>query len=179
MGWQESRTFTINNCTDVSDSNLKWVITMPNATTSTTYYGRSKMITPTHPGTLNIKLYNLENCSTTLHSNYNIVVNWLIPVDPILLYPNPVTTGIIEIRVKDRNYAKRLERGDAESPQLLDYTLELWDDNSRFVKSINSSLKGEEDIVKMDVSGLPNGIYILILKIQDKIACTNKMIINH
>lgn len=178
MGWQESRTFTINNCTDVSDSNLKWVITMPNATTSTTYYGRSKMITPTHPGTLNIKLYNLENCSTTLHSNYNIVVNWLIPVDPILLYPNPVTTGTVEIQVKDQNYAKRLAAGDEETTQSMDYTLELWDDNSRFVKKISSSLDGEEDIVKMDVSALQNGIYILILKIQDKIACTNKMIIN-
>ncbi|MBR4563326.1 MAG: S8 family serine peptidase [Paludibacteraceae bacterium] len=179
IGWQESRTFTINNCANVSDNYLKWVITMPNETTSTTYYGRSKTITPTHPGTLNIKLYNLENCSTALHSNYNIVVDWRIPVEPILLFPNPVTTETVEVHVVDKNYAKRIERGDAESPQLLDYTLELWDDNSRFVKSINSSLKGEEDIVKMDVSGLLNGIYILNLKMQDKITFTNKMIINH
>ena len=31
----------------------------------------------------------------------------------------------------------------------------------------------------MDVSGLLNGIYILNLKMQDKITFTNKMIINH
>ena len=175
IGWQESRTFTINNCTDVYDNNLKWVITMPNETTSTTYYGRSN----THPGTLNIKLYNLENCSTALYSNYNIVVNWFIPVDPILLFPNPVTTETVEIHVKDKNYAERMERVEDESPQSMDYTLELWDDNSLFVKKISSSLKGEEDIVKMDVSGLQNGVYILNLKMQNKIACTNKIIINH
>ena len=107
------------------------------------------------------------------------MVDWRIPVEPILLFPNPVTTETVEIHVVDKNYAKRMERGDAETPQSMDYTLELWDDNSRFVKSINSSLKGEENIVKMDVSGLPNGIYILNLKMQDKITFTNKMIINH
>ena len=151
---------------------------MPNETTSTTYYGRSKTITPTHPGTLNIKLYNLENCSTGLHSNYNIVVDWRIPVEPILLFPNPVTTETVEVHVVDKNYAKRIERGDAESPQLLDYTFELWDDNSRFVKKVKSSLKGEEDIVKLDISGLQNGIYILILKVDDQVYTTSKMIIN-
>lgn len=179
IGWQESRTFTINNCTNVSDNKLKWIITLPNATTSTTYYGRSWSFSPTGPGTLNIKLYNLENCSTALHSNYNIIVNWFIPIDLILLFPNPTTTGSVEIHVKDKNYTKRMDLGSEETVQSVDYTLELWDNNSRFVKTISSVIKGEEDVVTLDVSGLQNGVYVLNIKVQDKIVSTDKMIIRH
>lgn len=180
IGWQETRTFTINNCTEVPDNKLKWVITMPQSTTTTTYYGRSWTVTPTTPGTLNIKLYNLENCSTTLHSNYNVRVNFIIPVEPPLLsHPNPVTTSSVDIHIKDNSCASRSENENSEQrPTTIYYTLELWDDQSRALKSIDGELSGEEDVVTLDVSGLNNGIYLLTLKVDNQIVRTSKMIIN-
>ena len=180
IGWQETRTFTISNFTDVPDNMLKWVITMPQATSTITHYGHSWTVTPTTPGTLNIKLYNLENCSTALHSNYNIVVNFLIPVEPPLLsHPNPVTTSSVDIHITNNNNKETSGGEDSEhSPSTIYYTLELWDDQSRALKSINGELSGEEDIVTLDISGLNNGIYLLTLKVDNQIVRTSKIIIN-
>ena len=72
-----------------------------------------------------------------------------------------------------------MDLGSEETVQSVDYTLELWDNNSRFVKTISSVIKGEEDVVTLDVSGLQNGVYVLNIKVQDKIVSTDKMIIRH
>lgn len=61
----------------------------------------------------------------------------------------------------------------------IDYTLELWSENSRTVRTVNSTLTGEKDVVTMDVSNLPNGIYFLTMKVDNEILTTEKMIINH
>ena len=59
------------------------------------------------------------------------------------------------------------------------YTLELWSENSRTVRTIRSTLSGEKDVVTLDVSNLPNGIYFLTMKVDNEILTTEKMIINH
>lgn len=184
IGLDETRTFCIDNCTDVPTNKLKWVITLPSATSSTTYYGRCWSITTgmlvVHPGTMNIKLYNLENCDQTLYTNYNVTISYLIP-DPLLSFANPVTTGIVDINVTDRNYAKEERDADVEKEKRadIDYTLELWSENSRTVRTANGTLKGEKDVVTMDVSNLPNGIYFLTMKVNNEILTTEKMIIIH
>lgn len=61
----------------------------------------------------------------------------------------------------------------------IDYTLELWSENSRTVRTVNSTLTGEKDVVTMDVSNLPNGIYFLTMKVNNEILTTEKMIILH
>ena len=61
----------------------------------------------------------------------------------------------------------------------IDYTLELWSENTRTVRTINSTLTGEKDVVTMDVSNLPNGIYFLTMKVDNEILTTEKMIIIH
>ena len=61
----------------------------------------------------------------------------------------------------------------------IDYTLELWSENSRTVRTVNGTLKGEKDAVTMDVSNLPNGIYFLTMKVDNEILTTEKMIIIH
>lgn len=184
IGLDETRTFCIDNCTNVPWNQLKWVITLPSATSSTTYYGRCWSITTgmlvVHPGTMNIKLYNLENCDPTLYTDYNITISYLIP-DPLLSFANPVTTGTVEINVTDRSYSQRDGDADVEKEKRedIDYTLELWSENSRTVKTINSTLRGEKDVVTMDVSNLPNGIYFLTMKVDNEVLTTEKMIINH
>ena len=184
IGLDETRTFCIDNCTDVPTNKLKWVITLPSATSSTTYYGRCWSITTgmlvVHPGTMNIKLYNLENCDPTLYTDYNIKISYLIPVpDPSLSFANPVTTGAVDITITDRNYAQQDGDAEVEKREDIDYTLELWSENTRTVRTVNGTLKGEKDAVTMDVSNLPNGIYFLTMKVDNEILTTEKMIIIH
>ena len=60
----------------------------------------------------------------------------------------------------------------------IDYTLELWSENSRLERTINSTISGEKDIVSMDANGLRNGMYLLLLKVDNKVISTSKLIIN-
>lgn len=184
IGLNETRQFCIDNCSGVPWNQLKWVITLPSATSSTTYYGWCWSITTgmlvVHPGVMNIKLYNLENCDPTLYTDYNITISYLIPVpDPSLSFANPVTTGAVDITITDRNYAQRDGDAEVEKREDIDYTLELWSENSRTVRTVNGTLKGEKDAVTMDVSNLPNGIYFLTMKVNNEILTTEKMIIIH
>ena len=184
IGLDQTRTFCIDNCTDVPANKLKWVITLPSATSSTTYYGRCWSITTgilvVHPGIMNMKLYNLENCDQTLYTDYNVTITYLIP-DPLLSFANPVTTGTVDINVTDRNYAKGEGDADSEAEERadIDYTLVLWSENSRSVRTVSSTLSGERDVVSMDVNNLPNGIYFLTMKVDNEILTTEKMIIIH
>lgn len=184
IGLNETRLFCIDNCTGASWNQLKWVITLPSATSPITYYGWCWSITAemlvVPQGTMNIKLYNLENCDPTLYTDYNIKISYLIPVpDPSLSFANPVTTGAVDITITDRNYAQRDGAAEVEKREDIDYTLELWSENSRTVRTVNGTLKGEKDVVTLDVSNLPNGIYFLTIKVDNEILTTEKMIINH
>lgn len=177
----ESRTFTISNCLNTSSNHLIWNITLPKTTVPFTHYGRSWSVTPTQSGTLKIELYNSENCDNTLHNTYNIVVSKLNPInpfDPLALFPNPVVSGSVDIQVIDQNYANRGNEEDVTFYSDIDYTLELWNESSRAIRSVNSTIRGEKDVVTMDVSGLPNGIYFLSVKVDDEIITTSKMIVN-
>lgn len=173
------RTITIPNCLDVPDNMLKWEIYAPQSSTiDSIHYGRSCTIEPTISGTMTIKLYNLQLCSS-LSANYNIGVDLHMPydpLDPLLLYPNPVTTGTIEISVINKN--SKNSSNNIDTYTTISYTMELWDSNSQKVRIITSSISGEEDKVYMNVDGLRNGIYILILKVNDEILTSSKMIIN-
>lgn len=60
----------------------------------------------------------------------------------------------------------------------IDYTLELWSENSRLERTISSTISGEKDVVSMDATGLRNGIYLLLLKVDNKVLSTYKLIIN-
>ena len=167
----ETRVFSIINCDDVADNMLKWVITLPSSST-VTYYGHSWTYTATRHGTLNIKLYNLTACPE-IFSEYSVFINYFFPVDPLALaiqVPNPVTTGSIDIQV--------LSPDSVNSREDIDYTLELWSENSRLERTINSTISGEKDVVSMDAAGLRNGIYLLLLKVDNKVISTSKLIIN-
>lgn len=167
----ETRVFSITNCNDIADNMLKWVITLPSSST-VTYYGHSWTYTATRHGTLNIKLYNLTACPE-IFSEYSIFINYFLPFDPLSLaiqVPNPVTTGTFDIQVLAPDGVD--SRGD------IDYTLELWSENSRLERTINSTISGEKDIVSMDGTGLRNGIYLLLLKVDNKVISTSKLIIN-
>ena len=165
----QSRTFTITNCSSVSNSNLMWQVRMPQTSTITTYYGRSLTLSSSIIGTLNIKLYNLENACSNLYSEYTVSVR--PPLPPLsFFFQNPVESGNVDIQVIDQDFEN--------SRSAIDYTLELWNENSRAIKSVNSTINGEKDVVTMDVNGLPNGIYFISLKVNNEIITTSKLIIN-
>ena len=185
IGLNETRTFTINNCWGVPYNKLKWRIHKPLETDTITNYGYNWTITASIPdvndGIMNIRLYNLENCDPSAYTNYNIRIDYhqiIDPFDPLLLFPNPVTTNTVEIQVVDKSYADRGSNETAEERPAIEYTLELWDENYGLLKTVNSSISGEKDIVTLDVSNLNNGIYFLVLKVDKEILSTSKMIIN-
>ncbi len=181
IGPNETRVFSIFGCGNIPDNMLKWVITLPFTGTVITNYGPSWTYTPTQPGTLNIKLYNLTAC-TDIYSEYNVHVNFFLPNDPPALFiqvPNPVTTGNIDIQVLDQNINERNKENSADKRADIDYTLELWSENSRMERTISSTISGEKDVVSMDATGLRNGIYLLLLKVDNKVLSTCKLIINH
>ncbi len=90
-----------------------------------------------------------------------------------------MTSGTIDIQVLDQNINERNKENNADKREDIDYTLELWSENSRTVRTVNGTLKGEKDVVTMDVSNLPNGIYFLTMKVNNEILTTEKMIIIH
>ena len=167
----ETRVFSITNCSDIADNMLKWVITLPSSSTIT-HYGHSWTYTANRHGTLNIKLYNLTACPE-IYSEYSVFVNYFLPVDSLALaiqVPNPVTTGSIDIQVLSPN--------SVDDREDIDYTLELWSENSRLERTISSTISGEKDVVSMDANGLRNGMYLLLLKVDNKVRSTSKLIIN-
>ena len=167
----ETRVFSITNCSDIADNMLKWVITLPSSST-VTHYGHNWTYTATRHGWLNIKLYNLTACPE-IYSEYSVFVNYFLPVDPLALaiqVPNPVTTGSIDIQVLSPN--------SVDDREDIDYTLELWSENSRLERTISSTISGEKDVVSMDANGLRNGMYLLLLKVDNKVRSTSKLIIN-
>jgi hypothetical protein len=105
-------------------------------------------------------------------------VDWRIP-DPLLSPLNPVTSESAEIFVYYNEYFRRCGR-DCEGEELpsIDYTLELWDEGSRNIRSLKKSLNSTKDIVKLDVSELRNGIYLLTLRMNNQIVSSNKLIVS-
>lgn len=179
IGPNETRVFSIFGCGNIPDNMLKWVITLPSSST-VTHYGHNWTYTATRHGTLNIKLYNLTACPE-IFSEYSVFVNYFLPNDPPALsiqVPNPVTTGNIDIKVLDQNINERNKENNADKRADIDYTLELWSENSRMERTISSTISGEKDVVSMDATGLRNGIYLLLLKVDNKVLSTCKLIIN-
>lgn len=179
IGPNETRVFSIFGCGDIPDNMLKWVITLPSSST-VTHYGHNWTYTATRHGRLNIKLYNLTACPE-IFSEYSVFINYFLPNDPPALsiqVPNPVTTGNIDIQVLDQNINERNKGNSADKRADIDYTLELWSENSRMERTISSTISGEKDVVSMDATGLRNGIYLLLLKVDNKVLSTCKLIIN-
>ena len=89
-----------------------------------------------------------------------------------------MTSGTIDIQVIDQNINERNKENSADKRADIDYTLELWSENSRMERTISSTISGEKDVVSMDATGLRNGIYLLLLKVDNKVLSTYKLIIN-
>lgn len=182
----ETRTFNVFRMSEVPDRKIKWKIALPGSTDTIVHYGHSWTITASipavDPGIMNIRLYNLENCDPSSFTSYNVRIDYhalVDPFDPFLSFPNPVTTGTVGIQVIDKNYSTRGNNDEeAAERQDIDYTLELWDNDSRLVRSMNSTIRGEKDVITLDVNGLRNSIYLLTLRVNDEILTTSKMIIN-
>lgn len=172
-----TRTYTISNCTGVSDSSIKWAVRLPPASTDSIFYGRSWTVTPTCSGTLTIHLYNEELC-TAISNDISVTIDLHKPFDPLLLFPNPVITNTVEVQVVDQSYANRGSNETTEARPAIDYTLELWNENYGLLKTITSSISGEKDVVTLDLSNWHNGIYFLTMKVNNQVVKTNKLILN-
>ena len=165
-----TRTFTITNCTEVPDSQLKWQIRR--RVYHNTFMlvesgqGRSITFTPEVTGYYMIKALNTANTCGTVSS---------------ALYYTVVYSGRHQLAANnDGSVLSAIIYEDQDSqlvPASLDenseYTLELWSPIYGLMRT-----KGVQSATEqMSTAGLPQGVYILLLKENGNVIAETKIII--
>lgn len=181
IGWlpRTQRTFTVSNCTAVPDSALKWtvrrIIPPRNPNYSPTvitnyYYGRTLTYSaPTVPqtrvDTLEISVSNLAGeCGV---ANSNTLRFILLPSLPLL---NAYVEGeILNISITEENDNRQQVLAQLNDDS--SYTLELWHSIYGCMRAQVVSGATEQ----MSVTGLPSGIYVLLLKENGNIIAETKI----
>lgn len=181
IGWlpRTQRTFTVTNCTTVPDSALKWTVRRiipprhPNYSPTVVtnyYYGRTLTYSaPTVPltrvDTLDISVSNLAGeCGV---ANSNTLRFILLPSLPLL---NAYVEGeLLNISITEENDNRQQVLAQLNDDS--SYTLELW--HSIYGCMRAQVVSGATE--RMSVSGLPSGIYVLLLKENGNIIAETKV----
>ena len=181
IGWlpRTQRTFTVSNCTAVPDSALKWTVRRiipprhPNYSPTVVtnyYYGRTLTYSaPTVPltrvDTLDISVSNLAGeCGV---ANSNTLRFILLPSLPLL---NTYVEGeLLNISITEENDNRQQVLAQLNDDSC--YTLELW--HSIYGCMRAQVVSGATE--RMSVSGLPSGIYVLLLKENGNIIAETKV----
>lgn len=177
-GWAAgtTRTFTITNCTDVPDYMFRWevmkIVHYP-AGTDTTYEdfdGRTLHYTPSIPvnvlGSITIKAINTKkecgtNWSSSSYGLYNPSI--LLTAQP---EGNTLYINILEETEEELRSPAQLKQG-------ADYSLELW--HSLYGRMCTQVVQSTAE--QINISGYPQGVYVLLLKENDNIIAQTKLII--
>ena len=177
-GWAAgtTRTFTITNCTDVPDYMFRWevmkIVLYP-AGTDTTYEdfdGRTLHYTPSIPvnvlGSITIKAINTKkecgtNWSSSTYGLYNPSI--LLTAQP---EGNTLYINILEETEEELRSPAQLKQG-------ADYSLELW--HSLYGRMCTQVVQSTAE--QINISGYPQGVYVLLLKENDNIIAQTKLII--
>lgn len=177
-GWAAgtTRTFTITNCTDVPDYMFRWevmkIVHYP-AGTDTTYEdfdGRTLHYTPSIPvnvlGSITIKAINTKkecgtNWSSSTYGLYNPSI--LLTAQP---EGNTLYINILEETEEELRSPAQLKQG-------ADYSLELW--HSLYGRMCTQVVQNTAE--QINISGYPQGVYVLLLKENDNIIAQTKLII--
>jgi len=172
-----TRTFTITNCNSVSYTNLQWVIQKTvtalggNSTIYTdTTYGTYMTYTPTWVTgalsiTIDITATNLaRHCEDNyVHLSYNVIRKHLL---------NAIDNGsLLDVTISDEETTSLLKQTTSNEKNL--YTLELWHPIYGQMRKQPAYSTNEQ----ININGLPQGTYILLLKKDYEIIAQTKVII--
>ena len=158
-------TLTESKCDNIDEQYIKWYVRYPNTETDVVYSGKSITITPTEAGILTIRIVNDCSCSQRSENTYNITVT-----GRIMSFPNPVTTSTLPIEIDFEGNAAR-----SSSRTTTSHTVELWSEQLGRVRAA----KVDGSLINMDVSGLPNGWYqILLIEGEGNILESNLIYVN-
>lgn len=157
-------TLTESKCNDIDEQYIKWYVRYPNTETDVVYSGKSITITPTETGTLTIRVVNECSCTQRSENTYNLTVT-----GRIMSYANPVTTSTLPIEINLEGNAAR-----SSSRTTIVHTIELWSEQLGRVRS--AIVDGSH--VYLDISGLPNGWYQILLMEGNNIVESNLIHIN-
>lgn len=175
MSWTSgtTRTFTVTNCTDVPDNKLVWevkktVIQFPSNYVTTSYYtGRTLTYTatglPRPSSLLQVTITNTQkDCDPkSITMNYMIVPH----KKSLLAYQEG---DILHVSVYDQ---EETQRTLAPLNDDSEYSLELW--HNIYGRMCNQPIIRASEL--MDISGLPQGLYVLILKENGNIIAETKV----
>lgn len=175
MSWTlgTTRTFTVTNCTDVPDNKLVWevkktVIQFPSNYVTMSYYtGRTLTYTATgliRPSSLlQVTVTNTQkDCDPkSITMNYMIVPH----KKSLLTYQEG---DILHVSVYDQEETQRTLAPFNDDSE---YSLELW--HNIYGRMCNQPIIRASEL--MDISGLPQGLYVLILKENGNIIAETKV----
>ncbi len=172
------RTFTEIGCPNVEDEYIKWYVTHPQDTITHEFTGRSISVMPTKRGTLTIRVVNDCGCPTKNETIYTFsVMGGTIIKPPFRFesYQNPVNTSSIAISI-ERNVDDETDVATFAVPyELPNYTIELWSELQGRVRTLTSNTEK----VSLDVAGLPNGWYQLLLLQDGQLLDSGNVLLTH
>lgn len=172
-----TRVFNITNCANVSDSLLRWTVARyPQAAATpqiSNYYGRTLTYTPSAPPRMSMDSLTVyaTNLTDNIGNGQSKILRFIIfrPIHIITSIENDIlNVSLVEDEVNQT--AQRAE-------QLLDpnknYTIELW--HSMYGKQYAGNMRNSKE--QINISSLPSGTYVLLLKDGNSVATQTKVLI--
>lgn len=169
--------FTEQNCGSLPAEQIKWYVRYPQATEDVVLTGRTVRIKPTTSGKLTIRIVNDCGCETKNEITYTFSVS---EQHVQLLYANPANGSVLNVKIVDNSanatantLAAPMQTHLCNSEAKV-YTIELWSGTLGKISSITTS----QDQVNIDIAGLPNGWYQLLLVQNGEIIETENVLLN-
>lgn len=172
----QTRSFTETAVPTIEGAYIRWYVQYPKDTAWSEYTGRSVSLTPTKGGTLTMRVVNDCGCPTLNEATYTFDISEKIVQPPIIMksYQNPVNTSSMSI-VIERNAEENDVATFAVQDDFTNYTIELWSELQGRVRTLTSNAEH----VSLDVAGLPNGWYQLLLLQDGQLLDSGNVLITH
>lgn len=171
------KTFTEIGCPNVEDEYIKWYVTHPQDSVTQEFTGRMINVKPTKKGTLTIRVVNDCGCPTKNDTTYtfSVVLGKIKPPFRFESYQNPVNTSSMPIII-ERNADEESDVATfAVQDDFPNYTIELWSELQGRIRSLTANTEK----VSLDVAGLPNGWYQLLLLQDGQLLDSGNVLIMH
>ena len=152
------RTLSDTSCVNIEPEHIKWYVQYPNSISEYVYTGHNVTLRPTEVGEMTVRIVNDCGCEASNEATYTYSVVNAGPMS----YPNPVTTSILPIDIMRYDDAIAL------------YTVELWHQSYGRVRIMSTT----GNHVELEISGLPNDWYQLVLLRNNQILDSGSVLIS-
>ena len=176
----QKRAFTEVNCRNIPEKHIKWYVRQPIAYVGQPETGRTIYVTPRTTGPITIRIVNECGCEPINETTYSYNVR-----EPYvhLAYENPTSANMLNVRlvvpaatgVNSEMFLLEQAYELYENSSNEIYTIELWSDMLGKIKTVTTT----ESQIGMDIAGLPNGWYQVLLKLNGEYIATGNLKINH